>query len=64
MKVGGVSHPYHYVNFPFGKTQIWIQPIHQSLHLFPIEEDEKYKKQEVEHTETYERQENLMRIKN
>lgn len=58
-----VNHPYHNVGFPFGKTQVWIQPVHQSLHLFPIEKDEKDEKKEIEHTKTYQRQENLSEAK-
>lgn len=52
VEVGEGNHPYHDVSFPFGKTQIGIKPVHQSLYLIPIEEDEEDKKKEVEHAKT------------
>lgn len=57
------NHPYHDIGFPFCIAQIWVQPVHQSLHLVPVEEDEEDKEQEVNNTETYRGQERGLRNK-
>lgn len=43
---------HHYVCLSFGIAQVWIQPIHQLLHLLPVEENDENQEQEVENTQT------------
>jgi len=47
---------HHDVRLSLGISQVRIQPVHELLHLLPVEEDDQNQEQEVEHTETYQRQ--------
>lgn len=54
-----LNHPYHNIHLSFSKTQTWVQPVRESLHLVHVKEDEEDEEEEVEHTETYQRQEKV-----
>lgn len=43
---------HHDVCLSLGITQVWVQPIHELLHLLPVQEDDKHQEQEVEDTQT------------
>lgn len=47
------NHPHHDVSFPCGISQVWVQPVHESLDLVPVQKDEPNQKQEVHNTGTY-----------
>lgn len=50
------NHPHHDVSFPRGISQVWVQPVHESLDLVPVQKDEPNQKQEVHNTDTYREQ--------
>lgn len=45
------KYSHHDVSFPCSVTQVWIQPVHESLDLIPVQEDEQHEEQEVQNTD-------------
>lgn len=43
---------YHDVSLPLGVAKVWVQPVHEPLHLLPVQEDDEDQKQEIQHTQT------------
>lgn len=42
----------HNICLSLGVAQVGIQPVHELLHLLPVEEDDENQEQKVEHTQT------------